>query len=355
MAKPKGMIANPFAEAADTVREKDALTPLNEMPIVPLVRKSKEENAGGNTAELAATAYGMERASNVVMIPWDVIEPDEKNFFAQKDIEALAENIAEIGLQHNLVVRPIGDGRFKIISGHRRWAACKYISQMGNSQFDKILCQVLEVDELDSEIMLIYDNNQTRTVSPMERVQSVRRLTALIEQKRKRGGVKGKTRDLVAEIIGMSGMEVQRIIRVGDNLLPELQTAMDSGIITFRSAVELAGKPIEAQEKVMAKIAASEVLSTVDVAKIVAKVEAAQVAPVPVEDEGAEQAVKWLAMMGKALAMVKKLGVAYAQLAEADAVSSIEADAAKLIYDADIALGELRSLLGAADSAPTME
>ena len=352
MAKPRGPINNPFAPARDAEKEKDVLSMIYETPVLePVQKEGLELQPDTDATDAPVTAYGMERASNVVLIPWDLIDPDENNFFSQTEIEVLAENIAEIGLQHNCVVRPTEGGRFKLISGHRRWTACKYLSELGNHNFDKVLCQVKEVDAVDGEIMLIYDNQQTRTVTPIERIKSVERLTDLIAEKRKRGEVKGKTRDLVGQIIGMSGIEVQRIQQVRTNLLPDLMNALDKGVITFRAAIDLSGKPKEVQEQVAKRVASAEVLSTNEVAKISQRIEVKGEQLDKTNHDKAQMAfaAKWLKDMEKTVQGIHKHSAEYARMREeaAPVVEALQEDAVKVCCSLSLAWYDLVRALGA--------
>jgi ParB family chromosome partitioning protein len=182
--------------------------------------------------------------SEVKLIPIEKLIDSPNNFFRALTDEELAElshSIKSLGILHPLVVRPLPDGNFEIISGHQRKKAAKIAG------LTKVPCIVKDVDDVTAELILIDTNTKTRQLSPMEMARSVRRVKELIGISQ---GVRNAsaTAAEVAESMGMS----ERSMRLYDklnNLIPELQQITDEGGLSLNSAERLAGLPQELQKK----------------------------------------------------------------------------------------------------------
>lgn len=186
---------------------------------------------------------------NLLEIDIDSLVPSKNNFYGIREIEELAESIKENGLMHNLVVRKL-DNNYEIISGHRRFHAMKILD------FKKIPCQVKNISDLDTEILLIQANSQQRELTHLEKMKGIERLTALYKQKKDNGEEvpKGKTRDLIGKDIGLSGVQVGRYTKVSEKLIEPLKTKLDHGNITLTQATTLSGLKKDEQESILNQI-----------------------------------------------------------------------------------------------------
>lgn len=186
---------------------------------------------------------------NLLEIDIDSLIPSKNNFYGIREIEELAESIKENGLMHNLVVRKL-DNNYEIISGHRRFHAMKILD------FKKIPCQVKNISDLDTEILLIQANSQQRELTHLEKMKGIERLTALYKQKKDNGEEvpKGKTRDLIGKDIGLSGVQVGRYTKVSEKLIEPLKTKLDHGNITLTQATTLSGLKKDEQESILNQI-----------------------------------------------------------------------------------------------------
>ncbi len=122
-------------------------------------------------------------------IPVDQIDPDP-NFYSLEGLDELAGNIELIGLQQPLRVRPGEDGRFIVVSGHRRRAAILMIRDGGNEMFrDGIPCIVDRGEESPAmrELRLIYANASTRVMGPAEISKQAERTEMLLYQLKEEG------------------------------------------------------------------------------------------------------------------------------------------------------------------------
>ena len=88
---------------------------------------------------LAAKAAS--NAGEMRMIPVDDQVPSEKNFYRLCDIDALADSIAANGLEQNLVVKADTNGKYRLVTGHRRLEAIRRLRNRG-IKIEKVPCIV---------------------------------------------------------------------------------------------------------------------------------------------------------------------------------------------------------------------
>ena len=180
--------------------------------------------------------------------------PFKNHPFKQMDDEAMqrtAESISQFGILIPLLARPLKDGRYEIISGHRRVHAAK---TLGLTEVPVI---VRKMDD-NTAIMLMVDSNlQRENILPSERAFAYKmKLEAMKRQ--------GKRTDLTSDRVGPkltnrdigkankdSMTQVKRYIRL-TNLIPELLFMADQRRISFNPAVELSYLTPEEQRQVIA-------------------------------------------------------------------------------------------------------
>lgn len=175
-----------------------------------------------------------------------------------EDMMQLMESIKERGVITPATVRPKDDGRYELISGHRRKRACE------KAGFETLRCEVVELDRDEATILMVESNLQRSVILPSEKAFAYKmRLEAM---KRKAGrpskensvpvaqNFDGKTScELLAEQVGESQDQVRRFIRL-TNLVPELLEFVDNGKIKMRPAVELSYLNEDCQRDVVDEI-----------------------------------------------------------------------------------------------------
>ena len=167
-------------------------------------------------------------------IPVDQIDPDPNNFYSLEGLDELAGNIELIGLQQPLRVRPGEDGRFIVVSGHRRRAAILLIRDGGNEMFrDGVPCIVDRGEESPAmrELRLIYANASTRVMGPAEISKQAERTEMLLYQLKEEGIIEfpGRMRDHVAEACRISKTKLARLHAIRKNLVQPLLEEFDAG------------------------------------------------------------------------------------------------------------------------------
>ena len=176
--------------------------------------------------------------------------PSEDNFYSMSAIDELAGLIELSGgvKQPGLVV-PLGGGKYKVISGHRRRLASLQLVKQGKEAYRKMPCMVEDsereqgedADELraiDEAILLITTNGQ-REKTDWDKVQEATRLRALLDRKRQFEKIPGETRKLIAEQLGTTPAQVGRYDSIAKHLIAAFKTWLEEGKINISVAYEL--------------------------------------------------------------------------------------------------------------------
>ena len=178
---------------------------------------------------------------NVTYIEVDKLKPFENHPYYVKDDDEmlnLTQSISENGILSPLIVRPIENNEYEVISGHRRLHAGI------KAGMDKVPALIYEMDK-DAAVIALVDSNLHRdNVLPSERAFAYKmKMEALSHQGKRTDLTSAQVEPkLSAEIIGesenISRETVKRYIRL-TNLLPKLLEYVDEGRIAFTPAVEL--------------------------------------------------------------------------------------------------------------------
>ena len=156
-----------------------------------------------------------------------------------EDMFQLVESIKERGVITPATVRQKEDGRYELISGHRRKRACELAG------FETLRCEVVDLDRDEATILMVESNFQRSQILPSEKAHAYKmRLDAM---KRQAGRPSKEnlvpvgqnySREELASQSGESQTQIQRYVRL-TNLVPELLEFVDEGRIKMRPAVEL--------------------------------------------------------------------------------------------------------------------
>lgn len=178
-----------------------------------------------------------------VRLPISKLYPDPANakIYSVASIEELADSIELAGgVLHNLVVRePDEDGRYQIISGERRWTACKYIVEHGREQYREVGCLIEhERDEDILQLMLVLANSTARQLTDAEKMRQAEALTAVLTRMRKEGKVQGRVRDLVGKMLRTTSGQLARYHAIQANLQGGLRDRFERGEVGVSVAYE---------------------------------------------------------------------------------------------------------------------
>lgn len=175
-----------------------------------------------------------------------------------EDMDQLVASVKERGIITPVTLRQKEDGRYELVSGHRRKKACELAG------LDSIKAEVKELTKDEAIILMVESNLQRSTILPSEKAFSYKmRLEAMKRQAgrpAKENGVPvgpnlvGKSRELLAAESPDSNTQIQRYIRLTE-LVPALLDLVDEGRIALRPAVELSYLNKTEQEDLVETIA----------------------------------------------------------------------------------------------------
>ena len=188
-------------------------------------------------------------------IPLDEIDEFPDHPYKVKDDEDmmnLVESIRENGVLTPATARKKEDGRYEMLSGHRRWRACQILGM------DTLRCEIVELDRDAATIFMCDSNLQRTTILPSEKAFAYKmRMEALNRQGKREestcGPVGHKSRDMFGAEVGESGRQVSRYIRLTE-LIPQFLEMVDEGKIALRPAVEISYLPKDLQKELLDNI-----------------------------------------------------------------------------------------------------
>ena len=197
-----------------------------------------------------------EKLSKIRDIPLTEIDDFPDHPFKVRDDEDMAqlvESVKERGIITPATVRQKEDGRYELISGHRRKRACELAG------IETLRCEVVDLNRDEATILMVESNYQRSQILPSEKAFAYKmRLEAMKRQ--------GQRTDLtsrpvgnklsvtqVADEVGDSERQIHRYVRL-TNLVPELLDYVDEGRIKMRPAVELSYLDEDSQRDVVDEI-----------------------------------------------------------------------------------------------------
>lgn len=172
-----------------------------------------------------------------------------------EDMDQLVQSIKERGIITPVTLRPKEDGRYEIVSGHRRKKACELAG------LDTVKAEVREMTRDEAIILMVESNLQRSTILPSEKAFSYKmRLEAMNRQGQRTDltlspvGTKfERSSDEITAETGDSRNQIHRYIRLTE-LIPELLQLVDESRIAFRPAVELSYLKKEEQSALLEEI-----------------------------------------------------------------------------------------------------
>ena len=171
-----------------------------------------------------------------------------------EDMFQLVESIKERGVITPATVRQKEDGRYELVSGHRRKKACELAG------FETLRCEVVELTKDEATILMVEINFQRSQILPSEKAFAYK---MRLEAMKRQAGRPSKenlvpvgqnySREELASQSGESQTQIQRYVRL-TNLVPELLELVDEGKIKMRPAVELSYLDEDCQRDVVDEI-----------------------------------------------------------------------------------------------------
>ena len=191
------------------------------------------------------------KLKRIYEIPLDQIDKFRNHPFKVQDDEDmmhLVESIRENGVITPATVRRKENGRFEMLSGHRRKRACELAG------LDTIRCEVVEMDRDEATVFMVESNFQRTTILPSEkafaykmRLEAMKRLPGRPAKNSVPLAQNKTSREILGEQVGESQDQVRRYIRLTE-LVPEIRDMVDEGKIALRPAVEISYLPTVSQQ-----------------------------------------------------------------------------------------------------------
>lgn len=198
------------------------------------------------------------KLSKIRDIPLELIDDFPGHPFKVRDDEdmiQLVESVKERGVITPATVRQKEDGRYELISGHRRKRACELAG------FEALRCEVVDLDRDAATVLMVESNYQRSQILPSEKAFAYKmRLEAMKRQGQRSDltlspvGTKfDRSSEAITEETGDSRNQIHRYIRL-TNLVQELLDLVDEGKIKMRPAVELSYLDEDSQRAVVDEI-----------------------------------------------------------------------------------------------------
>ena len=156
-----------------------------------------------------------------------------------EDMQQLVESIKRNGIMTPATVRLKEDGRYELVSGHRRKKACELAG------LETLKCEVKELTRDEAIIVMVESNLQRSTILPSEKAFAYKMRLEAMKRQGERTDLtsapmvqKLTSREKIAEKSGDSHEQVRRFIRLTE-LVPEILQMVDERQIAFRPAVEI--------------------------------------------------------------------------------------------------------------------
>lgn len=194
------------------------------------------------------------KLKRIYEIPLTEIDPFPDHPYKVRDDEDmmnLVESVRVNGIITPATVRKKEDGRYELLSGHRRKRACELVG------LPTLRCDVVEMDRDEATVFMVESNFQRTTILPSEKAFAYKmRLEAMNRQGKRTDltssplGTKLERSNIeLSNQVGDSKSQIHRYIRLTE-LIPEILELVDEGNIALRPAVELSYIPKEIQEDI---------------------------------------------------------------------------------------------------------
>ncbi|SDL53096.1 chromosome segregation DNA-binding protein [Modicisalibacter muralis] len=166
---------------------------------------------------LSAEDEGVDRQASERLVRLSLGQLARGKFQPRRDIqpealEELTDSIRTHGIMQPIVVRPVGEDRYEIIAGERRWRAAQL------AELDVIPAVVRDVDDQTALALALIENIQRENLNPVEEAMALKRLLDEFEL----------TQQQVADAVGKSRAQVANLLRLL-SLDPEVQTLLERG------------------------------------------------------------------------------------------------------------------------------
>ena len=197
-----------------------------------------------------------EQLSKIRDIPLELIDDFPDHPFKVRDDEdmmQLVESVKERGVITPATVRQKEDGRYELVSGHRRKRACELAG------FETLRSEIVDLNRDEATILMVESNFQRSEILPSEKAFAYKMHLEAMKRQGERTDLTSRpvgnklSVTQVADEVGDSERQIHRYVRL-TNLVPELPEFVDEGRIKMRPAVELSYLDEDCQRDVVDEI-----------------------------------------------------------------------------------------------------
>lgn len=197
-----------------------------------------------NPSILNDASRSLGRVSKIIYIPRNNIEanPINEKYYPEDEIRALAIDIVARGIQNACIVYALENDKYRLLSGHRRWAAANMAAEeMGCVDAELIPCTIRPApntnnDEREETIK----NNLQREKSDYSKMMEIVDYKASKEERKTQGENIVNVRDAVCEELGVTNAEIYRYEKIYDDLCDTLMEAFRGQLLSTNVAYEIA-------------------------------------------------------------------------------------------------------------------
>ena len=186
-----------------------------------------------------------EENPEVMMIDVYDLEPSKDNFYQVDD--SLKQSVEAVGILQPLLVKPPENGKYQVIAGHRRRLAVLSLVEEGKERLRFVPC-IYKKESVQDRLALIMAN-RFRDKTDWEKMMEVMEAEGLARQLKQEHGLEGRSRDIAAQLMGMSQAQVGRYKAIYVNLDEGLMEKFKEGVLGFSAVSELCGLSREWQRE----------------------------------------------------------------------------------------------------------
>lgn len=228
-------------------------------------------------AKSKAGAAGTTEYKEIYLSPYEVKPAEENTHTTLENIEELADCFLTVGQEQPTVLARV-NGEYRIVDGHRRNAANIYNLERGYKQYEKVLYRYRDMTEAMYELSLLVGNGLTQGLTPYERMRTAERLKAALVHAKKEGSIeiKGKMRDMVANMLDESSTNIARMESINKNATDEIKEQLKAGNIGITVAYEATKLPEDEQREIAQRAADGQEIRAKEITEKVAERKAAE-------------------------------------------------------------------------------
>ena len=184
----------------------------------------------------------------VVPLSLSLIDPNKENEgISLDDIEELAQSILENGLDQNFVVVPKDDGRYKLLTGHRRRLACLLLVSQGHDEWQYVPCLIKDLSKIKLNLSqekkelyaLLTTNLQKRSETLADKLKMLQQANTIFDELQANGEDVGQRRKWLAEHLNVSDAQVKNLSYIQTHGEPELMQEIEDERVSSTVATEI--------------------------------------------------------------------------------------------------------------------